>query len=235
MRPLIFKIYMVHISFIMDGNRRHAKANEIEEKNQHDKWVDSLTSIMELCSEKAIDIISFWALSVDNIRKRSQMELTALYALIMHQMEEMLPQLQERNIRFEYMGDMSLLPDEVSEALDRTRRETQNNTGMTFLIGVAYDGTHEIVRATANAIRAWEDPDTLDEETFMTHVDSGRFEMPDLIVRTWANDRHRTSGWWPLAKRAEWRFVDTLWPDFGEEELEAALRQLEGVTQNGGA
>jgi len=79
------------------------------------------------------------------------------------------------------------------------------------------------------------DPDDLDEKKFSSYIDSGRFPSPDLIVRTGADDRLRTSGFllWG-SEYSEVHFTQTLWPAFDEQELDRALATLQGAQRNFG-
>jgi len=129
---------MTHIGFIMDGNRRWAKQQGIPERLQHEEGAKNLMHVVELCQKRQLEVVSFWALAVKNIQERSETELTALYALLKREIQKMLPKLQEGNIRFEVVGDMSLLPDDVVEVLQETRESTCDNTGMTCILAIAY-------------------------------------------------------------------------------------------------
>jgi undecaprenyl diphosphate synthase len=76
-------------------------------------------------------------------------------------------------------------------------------------------------------------PDTLTEKEFLTYLDSGAYPPPDLIVRTGGNIRH---SWYFLYQSAysEYFFTETLWPDFSQNDFDAAVDFYEWVKRNFG-
>ena len=97
---------------------------------------------------------------------------------------------------------------------------------MTLVLAVSYDGRRDIVRAArrlAAMAQAGELlPADLNETQVMESLSTGQMPDVDLLIRT--SGEHRTSGFLPLeACYAELHFTDTLWPDFTEEEFDAAL------------
>ena len=63
---------------------------------------------------------------------------------------------------------------------------------------------------------------SLSEETFTSFLYAPEMPDPDLLIRTSGELRISNFLLWQLAY-AELVFVDTLWPDFGEEQLRSAL------------
>ena len=62
----------------------------------------------------------------------------------------------------------------------------------------------------------------VDEETFASFLYAPEMPDPDLVIRTSGEQRISNFLLWQSAY-AELVFVETLWPDFGEEQLRAAL------------
>ncbi len=104
---------------------------------------------------------------------------------------------------------------------------------MTFILAIGYGGQDEIIRGIKKFVQEGWDVSTLDENTFLPFLETGRFPAPDLIVRTGGDVRH--SGYFLYqSEYSEYYFTDTLWPDFQEQEFYKALNVLKGAKRNFG-
>lgn len=217
----------------MDGNRRWATAKNLAKHLGHHQGAKTTEDIVELCVQNQIEVVSFWALAKKNILERSEQELGYLYGLFEEFLGKIETSCQKNGIRFETVGDMSLLPSSLQASLEALRKHTEEFSNMTLILAIGYGGQDEIVRAAKRAIQAGADPETLDEKSFLQYLDTGRFPAPDLIVRTGGDVRH--SGYFLYqAEYSEYYFTDTLWPDFGEDEFYASLKSLKNAKRNFG-
>ena len=83
----------------------------------------------------------------------------------------------------------------------------------------------EAARTLAEQARAGAiDPADIDEKAFEVALDTGDLPPLDLLIRTSGEQRLSNFLLWQAAY-AEFLFVDTLWPDFDENALAAALEQ----------
>ncbi len=101
---------------------------------------------------------------------------------------------------------------------------------MSLVLAVSYDGRRDMVRAvqklTLEAARGEILPADIDEVQVMRALSTRNLPDVDLLIRT--SGELRLSGFLPLeACYAELYFVDKLWPDFQEEDLEAAIEDFE--------
>ncbi len=137
----------MHIGFIMDGNRRWATLRNLAKTQGHHVWVRTFEAILEYCKEKQIAYATFWALAKKNIEERSKEELTVLYSLLEWELKSMIPKMMKENIRFEMIGDLTLIPKTTQEIIAWARDKTKGNTSMTVILGIGYGWQEEIVRA----------------------------------------------------------------------------------------
>ena len=126
------------------------------------------------------------------------------------------------------IGDRSRFDRDIIDGINRLESETQDNTGLTFVIAVNYGGRDEIRRAAAGLARdcalGKADPDKVDEALFASYLDTAGMPDPDLLIRTSGELRLSNYLLWQLAY-TEIVVTDCLWPDFGQEELEKAIVQ----------
>lgn len=217
----------------MDGNRRWAKSHAFATLLGHSKGADVMEEVIEYCIEDGVDVVSFWALAKKNVEERTEEELTYLFRLLLERVESLRPKLRRENIRFRWIGNRSILPQNVVETLDAAQDETESHVKMTLVIAVGYGGQDEIVRAAKRAIAEGADPETLDEKGFAAFTDTGSIPPPDLIVRTGGDIRH--SGFYLYqAEYAEYFYSDLLWPDFDRDEFDRAVSSFRSAKRNFG-
>jgi undecaprenyl diphosphate synthase len=78
------------------------------------------------------------------------------------------------------------------------------------------------VEAARRLLRSGIAPDDVDENALTAHLYAPELPDPDLLIRTSGEVRLSNFLLWQLAY-AELVFVETLWPDFGEADLRAAV------------
>lgn len=223
----------MHLGFIMDGNRRWAKQHMLQTLLGHKEGRVRLEEMIELCYNENIEYCSFWAIAKKNIENRSPEELTYLYQLLVESIEDLIKKLLEKSIKFEWIGNPDILPVHIIKLLNETREKAKNGTKMTFILAIGYGGQDEIIRGIKKFVQQGGDIDTLDENTFLPFLDTGRFPTPDLIIRTGGDTR--TSGYFLYASEySEYYFTNTLWPDFKKEEFYKALGTLKDAKRNFG-
>jgi undecaprenyl diphosphate synthase len=222
----------MHIAFIMDGNRRWAKSHLLQTLQGHTKGADVMEDVADYCFDAGAETVSFWALAKKNIEERSAEEISYLYSLLLERLGRLVLRLKERDAKFRWIGNRTLVPANIREALENV--ETEMSSGSrTVAIAIGYGGQDEIVEAAKAAIRDGANPETLDEKAFLKYLDTGSLPPPDLIIRTGGDMRH--SGFFLFqSEYSEYYFTKTLWPDFDKAEFDASLASLKGAKRNFG-
>jgi ditrans,polycis-polyprenyl diphosphate synthase len=212
-----------HVAFIMDGNRRYARALGIGLGDGHSAGFEKLEQVLEWCLELGVEAVTVFAFSIDNFR-RPAAEVDALMRLaldkfVAFQAEESL--VRRHAMRLRLVGDMSLVPADVAAEIERAVALTREHTGPLLSVCFAYTAQHELldaVRALAARAAAGElDAEAIDEAAFALALPTGRMAngglVPpvDLLVRT--SGEHRLSNFllWQ-ASGASLAFLDALWP-----------------------
>jgi undecaprenyl diphosphate synthase len=103
------------------------------------------------------------------------------------------------------------------------------NKGLNLTFAFDYGGQEEIANAARELARAAAegrlDPETITPELFATRLFTSALPEPDLVIRTSGERRLSNFLLWQSAY-AELLFVETLWPDFGREELAKAIESF---------
>ncbi len=214
-----------HIAIIMDGNGRWAKSQGKERIFGHQKGVETVRTIVELCVKKGIQYLSLFAFSTENWN-RPQNEVDALMELLVMAIERELPDLHKNNIRLETIGNIDRLPKKCQHSINKSILKTSHNTGMTLCIALSYSGKWDIVQAAKNLAILYKDgllnEDQLNENSFSKLLSTSGMPEPELLIRTGGETRISNFFLWQSAY-SELYFTTKHWPEFDEEELQNAL------------
>ncbi len=214
-----------HLAVIMDGNGRWAKKRHMSREFGHRRGAENLRTLCILCRERKIEYLTVYAFSTENW-KRPAAEVGALMNLFIRFFRKYTDELEKEGIRLRFIGDRSRLPADVVETMKEAEESSKDRRMLQLIIALNYGGRREIVTAAralsdevlAGAIVS----DDLTEEMFAQHLYLPNVPDPDLIIRTGGEMRLSNFLLWQAAY-AEFYSVDCLWPDFGAEELDAAL------------
>ncbi|KKR96650.1 MAG: Isoprenyl transferase 1 [candidate division TM6 bacterium GW2011_GWE2_41_16] len=227
-----------HVGVIMDGNRRWARNAGLKPWIGHQKGVDPLRSLIELCLERNISQVTVYALSIENL-KRPQEELDFLFNVIARQLVDSdLTKLFDQGVRVRFYGDKTLYPDVLKPLVEQVEEKTKNNTKLEFGILLCYGGQQEIVAAAQTlaqkVARGEVKADAVNAQTFEDCLWTGALSQPDLVIRTGFAQRLSNFLTYKSAY-SEIRFVDAFWPDVTKDMLTKLFDQYQKVDRTFGA
>ncbi len=227
----------VHIAIIMDGNRRWAKARMMPVKLGHKQGAETLKKIVRYAQKIGIKYMTVYAFSTENW-KRSEEEVTALMELLKAYLADFAKEADTENIIIRVLGSMKELSSDLQQAISDTVERTKDNTGIVFNICLNYGGRNEIVNAartiSEEVLAGKIKPEDIDEEMFSKYLYTKDDPDPDLLIRT--SGELRLSGFLPWQSTySEFYFVDKLWPDFDEKDLDEAIEVFKSRNRKFGA
>ena len=214
-----------HIAIIMDGNRRWAKSRNLPVKLGHKQGAETLKKIVRHANKIGLEYITVYAFSTENW-KRSEEEVSALMSLLEKYLDDFSKEADTENIVIRVLGDLKPLSKSLQQSIEKTIKRTENNTGTIFNIALNYGGRNEIVTAVkeiSQKVKSGEiEVDEISEEIVSENLYTKNIPDPDLLIRT--SGEIRLSGFlpWQLVY-SEFLFLDKLWPDFSEEDLDEAI------------
>ena len=228
-----------HIAIIMDGNGRWAKSRFMPRTQGHRAGAKAVKRAIECAYQSNIQVLTLYALSVENLLHRPAAEVDMLLKLFVSSLAEYADELHKNNIRVRMIGDFAPLSEKLVHQIDYIQTLTQDNTRMTLVIALNYSGRWDITQA-ANALAAavdkHEDSVQFGEAEFSRYLSCADLPDPDLLIRTSGELRISNFLLWQLAY-SELYFTDVLWPDFDKKVFEDALLQYQqrnrrfGLTQ----
>jgi undecaprenyl diphosphate synthase len=206
------------VAIIMDGNARWARRRGLPIAAGHRAGTKALRRTVEAAIDLGVESLAVYAFSTENWTRPPE-EVELLMEIFTETIERELPDLVRQGVRTRFIGRRDRAPDALRERMAALERETEDNGRLNLWIAFDYGGRAEIVEAANRAVRERRE---VDEETFASYLTAPEMPDPDLLIRTSGELRISNFLLWQLAY-AELVFVDTLWPDFGEDQLRAAL------------
>jgi len=213
-----------HVAIIMDGNGRWAKRRHLPRVAGHRAGVRPVRETIEACCRLGIEALTLYAFSVENW-KRPRHEIETLWALLRHYLRQELPDLKKNNVRFQVIGRVGELPQEVQDDLDFAIVETAACTGLRLNVALNYGGRSELVDAVNDILvraRQAGGEFRVDERTISEHLYTADLPDPDLLIRTSGELRVSNFLLWQIAYAEIW-VTDKLWPDFQPTDLLEAV------------
>ncbi len=214
-----------HIAIIMDGNGRWARQKSLTRIEGHIKGIEAVRTAVTTCRELGIQFLTLFSFSIENWR-RPENEVLALMDLLQRYLREELDEMLDNNIRLKAIGDINSLPPDAHNTLIDTLEKTARCDGMVLTLALSYSGRDEIIRAFRHLMADIKNkrirPEEISEETLSNYLSTRDIPDPDLLIRTSGEYRISNFLLWQMAY-TEIYVTETLWPDFGKEDLIKAL------------
>jgi undecaprenyl diphosphate synthase len=210
-----------HVAIIMDGNGRWARARGLPRLSGHRAGTDALRRTIEACIELRVHMLTIYAFSTENW-KRPAHEVRGLMYLLEEVIERQLGELDDAGVQLRHIGWLDHVPRHLAQSIEAAVRRTAANDRLVLNVAFNYGSRAEIVRAVRAVVRDGLAPGDIDESTFARYLETKDCPDPDLIIRTSGEMRLSNFLLWQAAY-SEIYCTETLWPDFGREELAKAL------------
>lgn len=219
-----------HVAIIMDGNGRWARSRGLERSDGHTRGVDTVRDITTAASELGIKYLTLYTFSTENWNRPKE-EVDILMHLIVTAIERETPDLIKNGVQLKVIGDMSRMPDEPYQRLQKCIRDTSAGNGLVLILAISYSSRWEITEAAkriAREIVAGKlNPDQITPVTVAEHLDTADYPDPDLLIRTGGDMRISNFLLWQIAY-TEIFVTDKFWPDFQKSDLEEAIKVFQG-------
>ena len=197
-----------HIAIIMDGNGRWATKRGLPRTAGHKAGAETFRRIATYCKNIGVKYLTVYAFSTENW-KRSEMEGSAIMALLKRYLLEAVDTMEKDHIRLHFFGDMTPIAPDLRALARETDEITEHLSKDDFQANVClnYGGRDEILRAARR---------------FATDCAAGKRRPEEFIIRPSGEQRLSNFLLWQCAY-SEFYYTDTLWPDFDEAELDRAI------------
>lgn len=217
-----------HIAIIMDGNGRWAKNKFMPRVAGHRAGVESVRKMVKSCRESGVKVLTLFAFSSENWR-RPPKEVSLLMDLFMTVLKSEAKKLSKNNVQLRVIGDTAAFSQELQDRIVAATDLTKDNDGLILNIAANYGGRWDITNATKLIAQKVKDGELeisqINDAVMEQHMSFAGLPEPDLFIRTGGDERISNFLLWHLAY-TEFYFTKTLWPDFNEDELQAAIEEF---------
>jgi undecaprenyl diphosphate synthase len=226
-----------HIAIIMDGNGRWARARGLPRIAGHRRGAEAVRRTVSAAGELGIPYLTLFGFSSENW-KRPLEEVDDLMGLLRHYLRGEIAELHRNGVRLRVIGERGRLAPDIVTLIANAEALTRDNGGVNLTIALSYGGRAEIIAAmralAEKAVAGDLPPATIDESVISQHLFTADIPDPDLLIRTSGEQRISNFLLWQCAY-SELVFTKTLWPDFGQADLEQAIVDYGGRERRYGA
>jgi len=210
----------------MDGNARWARARGLPVLAGHRQGAKVLKQIVKDSVKLGIKELTVYAFSTENWQ-RPEDEVEGLMEMFAELIDSETPELNEEGVRMRFIGRRDEVSARLQERMNWAEVETAENERMQLFVAFNYGGRAEIIDAAARFEGG-------SEEDFKQLLYAPEMSDPDMLIRTSGEVRTSNFLLWQCAY-SELVFTETLWPDFSEDDLRAALEEFEARGRRFGA
>ena len=210
-----------HIAFILDGNKRWAKKNNISLKNAYKKGLENISELISNCLEIKLKYLTLYTLSSENIQRKS---INNIFQVIYDDFSFFFDKIiEEKKVKIKIIGSRLNLPIKILKLIDHCEYETKKNNHLILNLAFNYGFKNEIQQVLQKikddlSIKLNKPEDI--KKLFLL----GNIKDPDLLIRTGGEKRLSNFIMYNLTY-TEIFFINTLWPDFKFEDLKNIITQ----------
>jgi undecaprenyl diphosphate synthase len=208
---------ILHVAIIMDGNGRWAAQRGIPRTAGHRAGADAVRRVVEAAPSFGIDILTLFAFSADNWR-RPALEVGALMELLRQFLRDETPRLIDAGTRLSIIGRRDRLRKDLVRAMEQAETATAAGRGLHLRIAIDYSSREAILAA----VRRLAESGDMSADRLEQLLCGCGFEPVDLLIRSGGEQRLSDFLLWESAYAELW-FTERMWPDFGAEDLRAAI------------
>lgn len=217
-----------HVAIIMDGNGRWAQKRGLDRTHGHIEGAKAVRDTCETAARLGIQYLTLYAFSVANW-SRPAGEVEALMGLLVDFARRERADLRQNGIRVQVIGRIDELPPVTRAAVEDLIAYTADGDRLTLTLALSYGGRSDLVEAArriAAQVKAGTiKPEEVDEALLRGEMTTRQLPDVDLLIRTGGESRISDFLLFEAAY-AELLFVPEMWPEFGANQLRAAVEMF---------
>ena len=207
----------------MDGNGRWARRRGHPASFGHRAGVRAIKRVLEGCEQLGVEVLSVYAFSTENW-SRPRAEVRALMRLFHETMQREIDEMHRRGVRIVVSGRREGLSSRMRDRIEEAVARTARNTNGVLNVCLNYGGRAELVDSVRRLVEEGVASQQIDEAAIAARLYNPDLPDPDLIIRTAGESRVSNFLLWQSAY-SEMLVSETLWPDFGVDDLKAAIAE----------
>jgi len=219
-----------HIAFILDGNKRWAKKNNIDLKKAYKNGLDNIFNLINNCIEIKLKYLTLFTLSSENINRTS---VNNIFQVIYEDFSFFFNKIiKEKKIKIRIIGSKNNLPKKILQLIEHCENKTKDNNQM--LVNLAFNyGFKDDIKQVLEKIKENSLIKIDNEEKIKKLFLLGNIPDPDFLIRTGGEKRLSNFIMYNLTY-SEIFFTDTLWPDFKLKEFQDIISEYNKISRRYG-
>ncbi len=211
----------LHVAIIMDGNGRWAQQRGLPRLVGHRAGTENVRRVVTACVDQGVRYLTLYAFSTENW-SRPAYEVEGLMRILGEFIDRETRKLHAEGVQIRHLGRLEDLSPRLQQKIRDAVELTRLNSRLTLSVALNYGGRADVVDAVRAIIAQGIAPDSIDEACISRHLATADMPDPDLIIRTSGENRLSNFLIWQAAYSELWT-TPAFWPDFGPEQLQAAL------------
>ena len=217
-----------HVAIIMDGNGRWATEKNLDRTAGHAAGEHSLSKAIDWALDNNLRWLTVYAFSTENwTRSSEEVDFLMFFNrdILIRRREEF----DKKGVKFNFIGDLKdkRIPDENKKLMKETEDITKENKKLNLVFAFNYGSHKEIHNAARNIalghyfylkLSAWFFTKKHIEANFKNYMYLPEMPNPDILIRT-AGEKRLSNFLLYQLSYTELMFIDTLWPDFDEDDF----------------
>jgi len=219
-----------HIAFILDGNKRWAKKNNINLKKAYKNGLDNIFNLINNCIEIKLKYLTLFTLSSENINRTS---VNNIFQVIYEDFSFFFNKIiKEKKVKIRIIGSKNNLPKKILQLIEHCENKTKDNNQM--LVNLAFNyGFKDDIKQVLEKIKENSLIKIDNEEKIKKLFLLGNIPDPDFLIRTGGEKRLSNFIMYNLTY-SEIFFTDTLWPDFKLKEFQDIISEYNKISRRYG-
>ena len=223
-----------HLSIILDGNKRWAKNNSLNVIDAYNAGINNVLKISYNLIEKKIKYLSVFALSTENIKRKS---VNIIFDSIFNRFQDFLEKIiSEKSIKIKVIGQRNNLPPKLKNLINETENKTLKNKKLTLILAFNYGFKSELISVFGQAFKDIKNNKlkniekiNIDKYFYLKDIPD-----PDILIRTGNTKRLSNFLLWQIAY-TEIFFEKKLWPEFNENDYTRIIKKFKKIKRNFGS
>lgn len=212
-----------HIGYIVDGNRRWAKAHGLPSYEGHLAGYNAIIEVALATIDSGVKYVSLYTFSTENW-KRNRDEVRRIMGLTLKALTKDVSIFEKNDIRLVLMGSRAGVDDKILKAADAAVERTEGNTRGTLVVCFNYGGQLEIADACKKIIQSGFEADDVTPELIAANLYEPDIPSIDMVVRTSGEQRLSNFMLWRAAY-SEFLFLEKPWPEMTKDDATAILEE----------
>lgn len=224
-----------HIGFIMDGNRRWARAEGVSLNRGYYEGVKKLFEMVDLCLKENVKEVTVYGLALANLQQRSRTEINIIFEVAMTALNQKEEWIVNQGIKINIIGDVNELSPQTQEKIEDITKKTENGKVLILNILFGYcpdeDVLYGVKKIHEKVINNELNIEKLTPKMVRNHMRSHTVSDIDLIIRTGGYER--LSGFVPIqSAQSEIIIVKDLWPSLKTTYVRSLIRSFHQRKRN---